>query len=379
MSSIWPANEKVGKMLAREKGPIWAALSGGVDSATAASLLLEQGFRVEAVFMELWDCGLAKRTGRQTCCSPRDKRDAMEVARQLGVEFRAVDLRGVFRETVIKDFVDSYLSGLTPNPCVRCNQWVKYGALLQMALESGAQGLATGHYARVAPQGEEGPLRLLRGRDPSKDQSYFLFTLGQEELKRIIWPLGELTKEEVRAIARKKGLCVAEKEESQEVCFIPGGDYREFLSLYAEGDLGGHGDIVDWEGRKLGEHDGFFGFTVGQRRGLRISWKEPLYVLRVIPKERKIVVGPRSRVNSMGLEAKDFSWVKGEPPGSKFSAKARIRYRHKEAEATVEVISEKRVRVLFQEPQPSVTPGQAVVLYSGEEVLGGGWIQGPWP
>lgn len=361
------------------KGLVWAALSGGVDSATAAALLVEMGVRVEAVFMELWDCGLAQRRGRQSCCSPRDKRDAMEVARQLGLHFRTVDLRQLFRETVIRDFVDSYLSGLTPNPCVRCNQWIKYGALLQMAMENGAQALATGHYARIQRDEKEETLKLLKGVDPRKDQSYFLFTLGQEELKRIIFPLGEMTKEEVRAFARKKGLCVAQKEESQEVCFIPGGDYREFLSLYLQDDLGGQGEIVDWEGRKVGEHEGFFGFTIGQRRGLGIPWKEPLYVLKVIPKERKVVVGPKSKVSSAGLEAKDLCWVRGSPPASKFFAKARIRYRHNEAEATVEVLSNERVRVLFEQPQPSITPGQAVVFYQGEEVLGGGWIVRNWP
>jgi len=359
--------------------PVWAALSGGVDSATAAAVLVRQGYRVEAVFMELWDCGLVERAGRLTCCSPQDMADARRVAEYLGIPFRTVDLRKPFRERVIGEFVGSYVTGKTPNPCIRCNQWIKYGALLELALEHGAQGLATGHYARVVPSAEGGPLRLLRGRDRSKDQSYFLFPLGQGQLKSVLWPVGGMSKAQVRGLAARWGLPVALKGESQEVCFLAGGNYREFLRDYLGGGQDCAGQIVDEQGRELGTHQGVFGFTVGQRRGLGIPWKEPLYVLRVLPMERQVVVGPRHRTLCRGLEAGKASWVKGQPPERAFSCTAQIRYRHREALASVEVLEASRFRVSFAEPQPSVTPGQAVVLYSQEEVLGGGWIEEALP
>lgn len=325
--------------------------------------------------MELWDCGLVERAGRATCCSPGDRADAMRVAERLGIPFRTVDLRKLFRDLVIREFVDSYMAGQTPNPCIRCNQWIKYGALLEMALERGAQGLATGHYATVSKAVGDGSWRLFRGKDPSKDQSYFLFPLGQRELSRILWPLGSMRKVLVRELAATRGLPVAQKKESQEVCFLAGGDYREFLASYLGEGSDHPGDIVDEQGRVLGTHRGILGFTVGQRRGLGIPWREPLYVLRLVPQEGLVVVGPREKTLSRGLEASEASWVAGEPPGESFQAAAQIRYRHKEAMATVEIMPGDRFRVLFQEPQPSVTPGQAVVLYRDKEVLGGGWIQ----
>lgn len=356
-------------------GPIWAALSGGVDSATAAALLVEQGFQVQAVFMELWDCGLVERGGRVTCCSPKDRADAMEVAERLGVPFRSVDLRKPFRDLVIREFVDSYVAGHTPNPCIRCNQWIKYGVLLEMALKAGAQGLATGHYARVVRARETETFRLLRGEDPSKDQSYFLFPLGQRELRKVVWPLGNMRKDSVRRLSAKWGLPVARKKESQEVCFIAGGDYREFVTFYLGKWSDSPGSIVDERGKTLGTHGGVLGFTVGQRKGLGIPWREPLYVLRLVPEEGLVVVGPKERTFSRGLEASHASWVAGEPPGECFRAHAQIRYRHRGALAEVQTMPGDRFRLTFHEPQPSIAPGQAVVLYRGEEVIGGGWIR----
>lgn len=358
------------------KGPIWVALSGGVDSATAAALLLKDGYQVEGVFMELWDCGLMPRSRENTCCSPEDRKDVMRVTNHLGIPLRTVDLRAVFKETVIRDFVDSYLSGLTPNPCIRCNQWVKYGALLDLAIASGAKALATGHYAKVARDPGTGLLRLLRAEDHSKDQSYFLFTLGQRELERTIWPLGRFSKHRVRSLAREFGIPVAEKRDSQEVCFLAGGDYREFLSLYWGPSNALEGEIVDWEGRVLGTHKGVHSYTIGQRKGLGIPWKEPLYVIGILPRERKVIVGPKSKNLSMGLEAREASWVAGQPPGDKFQATVRIRYRHAETPAFIQVLGPVSFRVMFNEPQPAVTPGQAVVIYKGDEVIGGGWISG---
>lgn len=355
--------------------PVWAALSGGVDSATAAALLIRQGLRVEAVFMELWNCGLVERGSKATCCSPADMEDAKRVADHLGIPFRSVDFRKIFREKVIGEFVDSYLQGRTPNPCIRCNQWIKYGLLLKLALEQGAQALATGHYARTLKDAGGEALRLLRGKDSAKDQSYFLFTLGQEQLKRVLWPVGEMSKAEVRKLAAKLRLPVAEKRESQEVCFLAGGNYRAFLRDYLGPAADSPGRIRDEKGVELGNHRGVSGFTVGQRRGLGVPWREPLYVLEVLPKEAEIIVGPRQSTFSIGLVAGQASWVAGKPPGERFSCSVQIRYRHKAAEAQVELLGDSRFQVTFSSPQPSVTPGQAAVLYKGEEVLGGGWIQ----
>ncbi len=354
---------------------VWAALSGGVDSATAAALLVRQGLRIEAVFMELWDCGLVPRGQKATCCSPGDMADARRVAEHLGVAFRTVNLKGAFREKVIGEFVDSYLKGRTPNPCIRCNQWIKYGALLELALQNGAQGLATGHYARLLRGNAGQPLRLLRGLDKSKDQSYFLFPLGQEQLKRVIWPLGEMNKAEVRELASNWGLPVAQKRESQEVCFLAGGDYREFIKDYLGSVADFPGKITDEKGVELGTHQGVSGFTVGQRRGLGIPWREPLYVLRVLPQEARIVVGPRKSTLSRGLVAGQATWVRGVAPAREFCCQVQIRYRHKPAEARVDPLGNSRFRVTFFRPQSSITPGQAAVLYEGEEVLGGGWIE----
>jgi len=357
--------------------PVWAALSGGVDSATAAALLIRQGLRVEAVFMELWDCGLVERKERPTCCSPQDMKDAIRVADHLGIPFRSVNLRKAFQERVIGEFVDSYLKGRTPNPCIRCNQWIKYGLLLELALAQGAQAMATGHYARISNGVSGGALRLLRGKDPTKDQSYFLFPLGQDQLKRVLWPLGEMSKAIVRELAKEWGLPVAQKRESQEVCFLAGGSYRGFVRDYMGPAACSPGKIKDEKGVELGTHKGVWGFTVGQRRGLGVPWREPLYVLEVLPQKAEIIVGPRQSTFSRGLLACNASWVAGEPPARGFSCQVQIRYRHKAAQAWVDLLGDSRFQVTFFKPQPSITPGQAAVLYKGEEVLGGGWIEEP--
>lgn len=354
---------------------VWVAMSGGVDSSTAAAILVEQGYHVEGVFMDLWDCRLFPSRGRATCCSPRDQGDARRVAEHLGVPLHVVDLQDDFRERIVEDFVREYLAGRTPNPCIRCNQWIKYDRLLEMARRQGADILATGHYAKKGWDPQEGTFRLMKGKDAEKDQSYFLFPLQQTQLSRILWPVGGLSKEEVRAQAKRKGLPVARKAESQEICFIPDQDYRAFLETYLPSEDLQPGEIVDIDGRSLGMHMGIHGFTVGQRRGLGIPWREPLYVLKILPNERKVVVGPRKYLTARALEAEGASWVAGEPPSHALRTMARIRYRHREAPAHVEVIENGRIRVLFDEPQPAITPGQAVVLYRGEEVLGGAWIR----
>jgi tRNA-specific 2-thiouridylase len=359
----------------REKTKVWVALSGGVDSSTAAALLVERGFEVEGVFMELLDCALMPLEGRRTCCSPMDRADAQRVAERLRIPFHVVDFKAQFRERIIEEFASQYRKGRTPNPCVRCNQWIKFDLLLRKALDEGADYLATGHYARVIFDTDAGVFRLLRGRDGAKDQSYFLFPMGQEQLSRVIWPLGELTKSQVRTLARRMGLPVADKQESQEICFIPTGDYKTFLIDYLGEETFEPGEIVDEEGRVLGRHRGVQNFTVGQRRGLRIPWREPLYVISILPERRQVVVGPKSSLNGLRLLASDAIWPAGCPPSSSFRATVKIRYRHPEAPATVDVLDGDRVRVTFDEPQAAITPGQAVVIYMGDEVMGGAWIE----
>ncbi len=357
------------------KPRVWAAMSGGVDSAAAAALLIRQGYQVEGIFMDLWDCRLTPSLGRASCCSPRDRADARNAADHLGIPLRVLDLQGPFRERVIDVFVESYRRGQTPNPCVLCNQWIKHGRLMEMALDAGAEYLATGHYAVNLWDPQEKAFRLMKATDRSKDQSYFLFAMGQRQLSRMLWPLGGLTKREVRALADAWGLPVAHKAESQEICFIPDGDYRAFLETYLPDEALEPGEIVDREGRRLGRHRGVHAFTVGQRRGLRVPWREPLYVLRILIEERRVVVGPREQLEAKCLNADRVLWVAGRQPSASFRALARIRYRHKEAQVFVQVLEGERIHVTFDEPQAAITPGQAVVLYRENEVLGGGWIR----
>jgi tRNA-specific 2-thiouridylase len=354
-------------------------MSGGVDSSAAAAILLRQGYDVQGVFMDLWDCRMVSSTGQTTCCSPRDRADAKRVAEHLGIPLMVVELQAEFRRCVIEDFVQSYGQGRTPNPCVRCNEWIKFGALLRLARTDHADFLATGHYARNVRGAQDGIHRLMRGKDPNKDQSYFLFPLTQGQLARVLWPLGEWRKEDVRRQAEIWGLPVAHKAESQEVCFVPDGNYREFLETYLSEEEMAPGEIVDPNGNVLGRHKGIHSFTVGQRRGLRIPGRAPLYVLRILARERRVVVGPRGQTESRTLEADGVSWVSGSPPDDRFRAAARIRYRHRESSSRVEVLSQDRMRVTFDDPQTSITPGQAVVLYQGDEVLGGGWIRKAGP
>jgi tRNA-specific 2-thiouridylase len=353
---------------------VWAAMSGGVDSSTAAALLQKQGFEVEGVFMDLWDCRLSSPRGKSSCCSPRDRGDAEKVTDQLGIPLHVVDLKKAFREHVIEPFVRDYGEGRTPNPCALCNQEIKYTALLKMAREAGADFVATGHYARNVWDPETRSFRLEKGRDHRKDQSYFLFPLQQEQLARVLWPLGDMTKNDVRDLAKAWGLPVAQKGESQEICFIPDNDYRAFLEIYLPAEALKPGLVVDLNHRKLATHQGIHVFTVGQRRGLGVPWKDRLYVLQIHPQERRVVVGPEHHLFDRELELERVSWVAGKPPGEAFRAMVRIRYRHQEAPASVAVKEEGRVRICFDRNQRAITPGQAAVMYHGQQVVGGGWI-----
>jgi tRNA-specific 2-thiouridylase len=350
------------------KKRILVAMSGGVDSGTAAALLKKEGHDVIGVTMQLWDYGDADGG----CCSADDVRDARRVADQIGIPHYVVNYMDVFKKYIVDDFVGKYLSGKTPSPCVLCNQFMKFNFLLRRALELGADYLATGHYARIETEEESGKFYLGKAVDKSKDQSYFLFTLTQNELSRIMFPLGSMTKDEVRTIAKDMNLQVASKPDSQEVCFITAGDYRDFLKDYKETKKEG-GEIVDVDGNVLGHHDGVYSFTVGQRRGLGIAKGKPLYVVKVDPGRNRVVVGEERDIFKTRLLANNVSWVDGISSGE-IEVKAKIRYRHAESEARVSVLSDSEALVEFKAPQRAMTPGQAIVFYQEDRVLGGGWI-----
>jgi len=359
---------------------IIAAMSGGVDSAVAAALLRDQGFDVVGITMRVWrpEEG-APCAAKRTCCSPHDVADARAVAERLGIAFYALDLEAEFEKSVVAPFVDEYLHGRTPNPCVRCNEALKLGVLLDKARLYGCSAVATGHYARVerAPDGSRWGLR--RSTDRSRDQSYYLFRLRQEQLRHFLMPLGRLTKAEVRHIAAQIGLHVASKPGSQEICFVPDGDYRGFVRrrALAQGARIEPGEIVDRSGRVLARHDGLIGFTVGQRRGLRIAHPTPLYVIALDPDRHRVIVGEKSDVYARSLVADEVNWVSAAQPSEPFAARVQIRYRHDAAPARVEPLDGNRVRVVFDESQPAITPGQAAVFYDSENewLLGGGWIE----
>ncbi len=349
------------------KKRILVAMSGGVDSSTTAAILKEEGHDVIGVTMQLWDYG----NGESGCCSADDVRDARRVADQIGIPHYVVNYMDVFKKYVVEDFINKYLSGKTPNPCVLCNQFMKFNFLLRRAMELGADYLATGHYAKVEHNGDKS--FLCKAVDGMKDQSYFLFALTQKELSRLIFPLGSMTKDEVRGIAKDMTLKVANKPDSQEVCFITGGDYRDFLKGHTK-IKNEKGEIVNVDGNLLGYHDGVHSFTVGQRRGLGIAKGKPLYVVKVEPESNRVTVGEEKDIFRTTLVANNIIWA-DEPPSDETQIKAKIRYRHKESDAVVNTNSDGEALVEFKNPQRAMTPGQAVVFYEGDRVLGGGWIR----
>lgn len=347
------------------------ALSGGVDSAVAAALLVEQGYEVVGLMMRLWAESAVDRSPLNRCCSLDAMDDARAVCRHLGVPFYAINYELPFIDHVVTPFVADYSRGLTPNPCLACNRQLKFGLLLQRALALEARYLATGHYARVRQAA--GRFALCRGRDRDKDQSYALYMLGQDELGHVLFPVGDLLKEQVRQAAQDLDLPVADKPESQEICFIPDDDYRRFLQARIP-EAFRPGPIVDRAGHVLGQHQGLPCYTIGQRKGLGIAAPEPLYVLEIDVAHNALVVGPERELGRRALLAEEVNWVAGVPPARPVAATVKIRLHGREAPATVEPLPGERARVVFAEPQRDITPGQAAVFYDGETVLGGGRI-----
>jgi len=348
------------------------AMSGGVDSSVAAALLAQQGHDVIGLSMQLYD--QAGREGQTfgTCCTIDDLHDARRVAAQVGFPHYILNFEAKFTETVVADFVREYAAGRTPIPCVHCNGDLKFATLVERAAGFDAAFVATGHYARVERDAVTSLFRLLRGMDASKDQSYFLFTLTQAQLAHAMFPIGGLDKASVRLRARDLGLVVADKPDSHEICFVPDGDHTAFLARQGVARI--EGEIRDPDGRVVGHHGGVQGFTVGQRKGLGLSSSIPLYVVGIDVTENAVTVGPRAALDRHTLTASAVNWIAGTPPSTGARVTAQIRHRHTEAAASVEPVGTDRVSVVFDEPQPAVAPGQALVMYQGDEVVGGGWI-----
>jgi tRNA-specific 2-thiouridylase len=358
---------------------IVVAMSGGVDSSVAAGLLVEQGHDVIGLSMQLYDqagsttteSGPASRAFG-TCCTIDDLHDARRVASTLGIPHYIVNFEREFAETVISNFVSEYSAGRTPIPCVHCNGDLKFATLADRAEGLGADFVATGHYARVDLDPSTSRYVLKRATDPAKDQSYFLFTLTQDQLAHAMFPVGALDKAAVRETARALGLSVADKPDSHEICFVASGEHASFLE--ARGTPASGGAIQDVTGRTVGKHDGVHRFTVGQRKGLGLSSPIPLYVVSIDATEQTVTVGPKASLERHELTASRVNWIAGTPPSCGARVTARIRHRHQEAPATIVPLDSDCVRVTFDAPQIAIAPGQAVVMYDGDRVVGGGWI-----
>ena len=348
-------------------------MSGGVDSSVAAALLHEQGYEVLGVTLQLWGKDVCTSSGTRLCCSVRDAMDAKAVAKRLGIHHEILELVETFRSRVIDYFVESYQQGLTPNPCIACNDHIKFGALLSRADALDAPFIATGHYARSRHDAVQDRYILQRSADSGKDQSYVLFNLTQLQLARARFPLGELSKSAVRDYARSLGLATAEKPDSQDVCFVRDRDKDGFLRRELQvGDA--PGPIVDTDGQLLGTHQGLLGYTIGQREGIGLALGRPLYVIALDQPNNRLIVGSREELLARTLVAERVNWVSVAPPTGPMRAQVKIRSRHPGGEASITPLDGGRVRVDFDEPQSAITPGQAAVFYDGDMVLGGGWI-----
>jgi tRNA-uridine 2-sulfurtransferase len=362
--------------------PIAVAMSGGVDSSTVAAMLAREGRRVIGLTMQLWnqrrlpDLAVEGATGR--CCSLDDVYDARRVAGQIGIPYYVVNFEDRFERDVVRPFVDDYLAGRTPIPCTLCNNFIKFDQFLEMADAVGAQQIATGHYARISFNQATGRHELRKGVDESKDQTYFLFGLTQQQLARTMFPLGGYNKSEVRRLAQELHLAVAAKGDSQEICFVPNGDYAAFLNAYLREkgipESPTRGEIVTAGGKALGAHGGVHHFTVGQRRGLGIATGEPLYVIATDAASQRVTVGPASELYRERLWADGVNWISVAAPAGEMRVAVKIRNKHVPAPATIVPAEGGRVEVRFDRPQRAVTPGQAAVFYDGALVVGGGWI-----
>lgn len=350
------------------KETIAIAMSGGVDSSVAAALLVEQGYDVFGVMLRLWSAG---PDTSNRCCSPEDVSLAQRVASLLDIPFHTLDVKDIFKHEVVDPFINDYAKGRTPNPCMRCNRIVRWGTLLESALSMGARRLATGHYAQINHGGDR--YHLLRAKDKSKDQSYVLSVLQQHQLARTVFPLGDIEKIEVREQAAKLNLPVADRAESQDLCFVGDQDYRDFLT-----DQGIHlsppGPILDERGDILGQHSGLANYTIGQRKGIKVSKPYPLFVINKNIQDNVLVVGPKDRLGCTRFTIGQTNWISGSPPSDNRSLLVRVRYKAKEVGATIRALDDTRAEVQLLESLPDVTPGQHAVFYDGDECLGGGII-----
>jgi tRNA-specific 2-thiouridylase len=356
---------------------VLVAMSGGVDSSVAAALLKEEGFDVIGATMKIWDEGREREfDSPRICCSLSAVEDAMAVCELLKIPYRVLEYQEYFKSGVVENFRSEYRRGRTPNPCVQCNTRLKFHHFLKEAQTLGCDFMATGHYARIDRDTQTGKLLLKRGRDSDKDQSYFLYGATWETLSRLLLPVGGYSKDEVRDLAREYGLPVAQKQESQEICFIPDNDYaaflkREFSETWKEGV------ILDLEGNVIGTHPGYMHYTIGQRRGLGVAYSVPLYVVEIRPAENTVVVGRREDLFKSKATIKEINWISGAPPTLSRSLTVKIRYRHSGSEARLYLLNEQQdsCSVVFRVPQEAITPGQSMVFYEGEVVLGGGVIE----
>jgi tRNA-specific 2-thiouridylase len=370
---------------------IAVAMSGGVDSSAAAALLKEQGHELVGFTMQLWDQRRLVNVDDNgeplpsRCCSLDDVYDARRVAGRLGFPFYVLNLEKDFDRDVVEPFIQSYLSGETPIPCVACNSRLKFASLDRMARSLGCDKVATGHYARVEYDEAAGRYRLFRGRNHWKDQSYFLWELTQDQLSRAMFPLGGMMKEDVREIIRATDAYTAEKQESQEICFVPDGNYSAFIDRYLahegrEDEIPVGGDIVNTAGEVIGRHTGIHRYTIGQRRGLGIAHEKPLYVVQIERAKNQIIVGGDDELDSTEFTARGVNWIAFDEPDAPVRALVKVRYRHDPVPATIHALPDSRARIVFDEPQRAITPGQATIFYdieTGEEVVGGGWIEKP--
>ncbi len=356
------------------------AMSGGVDSSLTAALIKEQGHDVIGINMRLHGSGTEEEEQNyslnKSCCSIVEMQDASKVCQQLGIPFYAMNFEKEFQAAVIDYFIKEYERGRTPNPCLACNDYMKFRFLLNKALALGADFLATGHYCRNVFDQETGQYRLLRAVDSTKDQSYVLYMLGQKQLSRIMFPLGDFTKAQVREMAAERGLATAVKPESQDICFVAGGDYRDYIANHSKKPLAVPGPIVNLQGEVVGQHNGLPNYTVGQRKGLGAVMSRPTYVLKLVTDTNTLVVGEDDDLRSCEMQAEKVSWVSSKWPEGKVPANIKVRYKARELPGVVEPLNQhdRTARIVLEQPQRAITPGQAVVFYNGDEVLGGGII-----